>query len=374
MIHGFLRSYAPRLFVSLVLLIIVSTVNMLSTAKQVTRSGVTQILYPILIATGVIIVVNLCIFPEFSSSFLGQTTIETLHDTASALEKAGCYFTHTSEYEEGDSENRAAAKHAHHSCPPASLDTSKGNQTQPSTSCVQGSSVVVGLTHRSLTTNTSRTGAEASSITSAIGRESSQKATEGIVPIRISLGDLTSAKGTLRTKLSDCKATQSECNFELAYAVLPPRDLKPISSRSMTKLLANVVAVISTCESKFALAGDLNKQTKNASQKIGETPEDDGKSEASSLDPTRLELELVKPKREIESGDVRLLRYLLRRIMKPHNHLMTSLNTTIAEISACIAYVYVSSFRYAWGYGCLINVTGCSQIAFRKKSAENNRP
>ena len=67
MIHGFLRSYAPRLFVAVVLLIIVSVVNLLSTAKQVTSAGVTQILYPVLIATGVILVVNLLVFPEFSS-------------------------------------------------------------------------------------------------------------------------------------------------------------------------------------------------------------------------------------------------------------------------------------------------------------------
>ncbi|KAL8795626.1 MAG: hypothetical protein Q9195_001864 [Heterodermia aff. obscurata] len=321
MVHGFLRSYAPRLFVAVVLLIIVSVVNLLSTAKEVTRAGVTQLLYPILIATGVILVVNLLVFPEFSSSFLGQRTIETLNDTAIALEKAGYYFTHSrsqgSEIEEVPSDI-FQGQHAGHE---RGL-TASNDQSDSATSRPRGTSVTVSLTNSALATKTPQTGVGTVSAPFP-GGQISNKTTEASASIKIPLGDLTSAKGDLRKKLLDCKSAQSECNFEIAYAVLPPRDLKPISGKSMTKLLANVVAVISTCESKFALVGDFSEESTSGSQKDQKPEELDDKSDSSSLDPTRMDLEMVKPRREIEFGDVRLLHYLLTRIEKPYEDLIT---------------------------------------------------
>lgn len=339
MIHGFLRSYAPRLFVAVVLWIIVSVVNLLSTARQVTNTGVTQILYPVLTATGVILVVNLCIFPEFSSSFLGQMTIETLNDTAIALERAGYYFTYSSNQEADEDRKPADAQYGNQADPESGQKTIS-RRKESVASRPRGSSVMVNLTHPPISAVASRLSSEAVSPTSAVGQASEQGA-EGNRFVKISIGDLISAKGTLRKKLSDCKTAQSECNFELAYAVLPPRDLKPISGKSMTKLVANVVAVISTCESKFALIGDLSNQSKDHSQNDQIAEQTDDKSETSSLEPTRLDLELIKPKREIEFGDVRLLRYLLMGVEKPHNELMMSLGKTVAVVSSCIAYVYV---------------------------------
>lgn len=339
MVHGFLRSYAPRLFVALVLLIIVSVVNFLSTAKQVTISGVTQILYPVLIATGIVLIVNLSVFPEFSSSFLGQMTIETLNDTAVTLERAGYYFTYARTGEAEEEGEAFASSHVHKPSPVSGLRKST-DQTESVSSRPRGSSVMVSLTQSTLTTKASGTSARGVA-TDAVDNQNSGKPSEAAVSTKISLGDLTSAKGNLRKKLSECKSAQSECNFELAYAVLPPRDLKPISGKSMTKLLANVVAVISTCESKFALIGDFSSGTINRSQSSQKMDEIDASSGSSSLEPTRMDLELIKPKREIEFGDVRLLRYLLRRVEKPYDDLSKSLKATVVTISSCIAHVYV---------------------------------
>ena len=339
MVHGFLRSYAPRLFVAVVLLIIVSVVNLLTTAKQVTSAGVTQILYPVLIATGVILVVNLLVFPEFSSRFLGQMTIETLNDTAVALEKAGYYFTHSrnQEAEIGEvSSNVSQSQHAGHG---HGLTTSNDQSDQAATR-PRGSSVVFSLAHSTPTTKAPQSSGGTVSTPFSSSRIS-DKITEASASKKLSIGDLTSSKGNLRKKLLDCKSAQSECNFEIAYAILPPRDLKPISGQSMTKLLANVVAIISTCESKFALVGDFSDETMSGSQKDQNPEELDNRSDSSSLDPTRMDLELVKPRREIEFGDVHLLRYLLTRVEKPYDDLMNSLSTTIAVVSSCIAYVYV---------------------------------
>ena len=97
MVHGFLRSHTPRLFIFVLLLVIVSVVSLTSVATEVSKTSVTQLLYPILTAAGVLLLVNTCVFPEFSSSFLGITTIETLGDTVGSLRDAGKYFIATVE-------------------------------------------------------------------------------------------------------------------------------------------------------------------------------------------------------------------------------------------------------------------------------------
>ncbi|KAL8831779.1 MAG: hypothetical protein Q9191_000665 [Dirinaria sp. TL-2023a] len=343
LIHGFFRSYAPRLFLGLVLLIIVSVVTLLSTAKQVTRVNATQILYPILMAAAIILVVNLSVFPEFSSSFLGQVTIETLDDTARVLDDAGLYFSHY----RGASAAKDGPEHSTSKKDDAMME--KGNPT-------------VSDTHLSKHAAEERTNAEStnertanppSSRASGLAKTIVQKlenvagkndaATPGAgvseVTQNLTLSALTSMKGSLRQKLTDCKAAQDECNFEIAYSVLPPRDLKEISTRSMTKLIANTVAIISTCESKFALVGDSadsdTVEAPEAGQKIDSTEQ-----ETDDVDLMKAELDLIKPRREIEFGDVRLLRFLLRRIEKPYTEMSRVLQQNVALVNSCIAYAY----------------------------------
>ena len=110
MCHGFLRSHTPRLFIFVLLLVIVDVVGLTSTATAVTKLGVTQLLYPILTASGVLLLVNTMIFPEFSSGFLGVTTIETLGETVGALRDAGKYFISISETSGKKSEQEEISK------------------------------------------------------------------------------------------------------------------------------------------------------------------------------------------------------------------------------------------------------------------------
>lgn len=188
LIHGFLRSHTPRIFLGTVLFIIVAVVTLVSPAKDVTSASATQILYPILLAVGVLFLVNISIFPEFSSGFLGKTTVETLQELSETLKQAGSYLVQET---------------ARQSEPGAGTD----KEDEP-----------------------------------------------------ILIEDVTASKAKIRAKLSGCKSTQSECNFELAFSILPPRDLKAISDVKMTKLTMNVIAIIGACESKFALAGDEGLQ------------------------------------------------------------------------------------------------------------------
>ncbi|KAL8734317.1 MAG: hypothetical protein Q9166_001515 [cf. Caloplaca sp. 2 TL-2023] len=317
--HGFLRSNTPRLFVFVILLIIVSVVTLTSTASTVTLVSATQILYPILAAAGVILVVNLFIFPEFSYSFLGETTIETLHDTAESLRDAGRYFTVSAK------QNQA----------PVAKDGKKAEESHETSKQPQTESTFHRFLHRLLPSR---------------GQKPPDQESTSEAPT-ISLQDLVSVKAKLRSKLSTCKAAQTECNFEIAFAVLPPRKLKPISDQSMKRLIANVVAIVGACESKFALLGEENQLAINVSDgtepKLAVLDRDLNKaSNTVSLEGNRpqegekTELDLIKPRREIEFGDARLLQYLLERIATPYQDFRVVLSRAIDCVIVCIAYTY----------------------------------
>ena len=351
--HGYLRSRTPRLFIFVLLLIICSTVTLVSTAKAVTPVGATQILYPILVAAGVLTIVNVAVFPEFSSGFLGRTTIETLNETAKALENAGNYFI--AAQSSGAAQKVASTERSES----PQLSDAGNATTKMNLSKSNGAGTRLSLQQ---------------SLRRWLGKlrqnepEAEDKTSRVHVPV--TMMDLTATKAQIRKKLEDCKAAQQECNYELAVSVLPPRDVKPISNRAMKKLVANTIAVIGACESRFALVGEgeTEEELRNDDdhlQKIStpdettakewEEPrplarsrplsvleaEEKGEEEPGGED-EKDDLEAIKPKREIEYGDVRLLRYLTSTISKPYQELHQTLDRIVQVISASIAYVYVS--------------------------------
>ena len=276
LLHGFLRSQSPRLWTFVLLLVIVCVIGFTTTSTEVTPTFITQLLYPILLASGVILTVNICIFPEFSSRFLGEITIKTLNDVTKTLADAGNYFVRAENPKKQGS---------------AAVDQCFSHNENP-------------------------------------------KAPEE-EPL-VTLSDITAAKSRLRTEVSSCKAAQNECQFELAYSVLPPRSMGNISKRTMNKLLTNTIAVVGTCESRFALLGD------SACNTTENTLKEDIQGPGLRDD---LQLELIKPKREIEYGDVHVLRDLVDRIKKPYEELDTALRSTVNVISACLAFTYVRLFE-----------------------------
>jgi hypothetical protein len=358
--HGFLRSHTPRLFLFVLLLIIVSVVSLTSTATFVTKISATQLLYPILTAVGLLLLINLFIFPEFSSSFLGVTTIETLGEAVGALRDAGKYFVAIVEepVNEGE-EMKTEAGTDKPSEPSTAAEESKEKTTADATPS---------LLHRAL--HFLKT-----------FKKTDEKTKPDETPKTVKLKSLTDQKAKLRAKLDSCKAAQEECNFELAWAVLPPRDLKPISDTHMKKLVANTIALIGACESKYALMGDdddkseaegkdehqLKGVAEAANAESGEdssrpgTGVDDSHDESTdenkdakkdkkgkkkkNRSKTRLEreiedLELVKPKKEIASGDVELLKYLVSHVAKPICDLQEKIDRSVDVVTCCLAYCY----------------------------------
>jgi hypothetical protein len=355
--HGFLRSHTPRLFLFVLLLIIVSVVSLTSTATFVTKISVTQLLYPILTAVGLLLLINIFIFPEFSSSFLGVTTIETLGETVGALRDAGKYFVAIVEEPVKEGEEEAGTDKPNE--PSTAAEESKEKTTADATPS---------LLHRALHFL-------------KIFKKADDKAKPDETPKTVKLKSLTDQKAKLRAKLDSCKAAQDECNFELAWAVLPPRDMKPISDTHMKKLVANTIALIGACESKYALMGDDDDKTeaegkdehqlKSVADAANVESEEDSSRPGTGVDSshdestdenkerrkdkkgkkksnkskTRLEreiedLELVKPKKEIASGDVELLKYLVSHVTKPICNLQEKIDRSVDVVTCCLAYCY----------------------------------
>lgn len=356
--HGYLRSKTPRLFIFVLLLVIVSVVSLTSTANVVTPLSATQILYPILIAAGCITLVNICIFPEFSSRYLGQMTLDTLNDTFKALGDAGTYFV-----ESQRELDQTGAK------------TGKKGAGDSRTGAIRNTTdAEYGLSRKKITDlPKAPMHIKAKDILRRLFASKSEGSEHNDFenPPKTSLTDLTNYKAKIRKKLLDCKVAQQECNFELAVSVLPPRNMKPISVQAMKKLVANTIAVISACESKFALLGsDDGEQAPNTEKPILEpeiveeskapavsalvgatsnlftpespSPHEDAKHKKLStiVEQDKAELEMIKPKREIEFGDARLLRYLLAKVAKPYEDLHHVVARTVEVVSACVAYAY----------------------------------
>jgi hypothetical protein len=351
MFHGFLRSHTPRLWIFVLLLIIISVVGLTGTSTAVSSSLATVLLYPILTAVAVLLLVNTLVFPEFSSSFLGVTTTETLGETVAALRDAGKYFVHVVQ----PNEELTAECEAN------------GNK-EPEDGCA-------------VIPEKKPKNAISSFFSKLVGRsekiEEKQASPKDIKasPKKVQLKSLTDAKSKLRAKLASCKAAQTECNFELAWAVLPPGDLKPISDTYMKKLVANTIALIGACESKYALMGDdTDKKTPESQHEhqlqesanaagleivtesrpqTAENSQDESIDEITktsqkkrrtkrkkSLEKEIADLELVKPTKEIASGDVELLKFLVSRISKPLADIQEKIDESVTVVTSCLAYCY----------------------------------
>ncbi|KAI1806619.1 hypothetical protein F4811DRAFT_509714 [Daldinia bambusicola] len=294
-LHGVLRSWAPRLFMFVFFFLLINITILTSATTSVSADIVTHIAYPILTAVGVIVLVNIAIFPEFSSGFLGRSTIESLCATIDSFQESGDWFM---------------------------CDTRKSDSGD------------------------------------------AEKEKELPTTLRSRLVALTERKAKLRAQLGSSKKAQAECNFELVYSVLPPRSLKPISMTLMSRLVQVTICLINACESKYALAGYKYEENVQDTSDESSSDDEDSESESDSDSDSESEsdssddksgrgtkksrrkskyarkLELVKPIREIESGDIGFLEHILNQIRGPTKSLQHQIQAALHLIICALAYCY----------------------------------
>lgn len=306
--HGYVRSYSPRLFLPVWITLLTSFTILVGTTNQVRLATLTNIVYPILTAMAVLLIVNVTVFPEFSARFLADTTIQALSQTQKTLKAATELFMEPS----GEEGTTAQG-------PSRSNSLSQGENSRSESSA-----------------------------------EKPEK-----TPSKVSrLASLTTEKAKLRAKLSSCTSALQECAFEIEYAVLPSRSLKPICSTAMAGLVRNVITLISACESKFVLMGGEEMSAKKSGVSTGtsteaesERPDDvdgdnGGRSETGKQIPasrrTSVEsrLEHIKPQRQVASGDPEVLEILLTGVREPVSDLLAQVDGAIHLVTACLAYCY----------------------------------
>ena len=331
--HGFFRSFAPRLWTFVLFEVVICTTGLTINNNQDILGLVTRFIYPVLLAIAVIFVANLCIFPEFSSSFLGETTIRTLQDASKTLADAGTYFISCHDHAAVSSDDEAEK---------GSGQTGKG----------------IALRKRKLNERSKQNSLQSTNHTQIMG--------DNPVSRHVSMEVLTASKSKLRSSLAKQETAQDETQFELAFSTLPPRDLKNISKGAMKRLVANIIAVIGACESRYALLEEnlantqVNTENTDAEDRVSISPDISNCSPdltrplpRESREPRRedsdilggrdrIDLNLLRPKKEIEFGDIRVFRYLLKQIATPYHNLQKACDAAVNAIVLGLSLCYVS--------------------------------
>jgi hypothetical protein len=92
-VHAFVRSYSPRLFNMVFMFFTVVHFGFLSTLSTPYGELAKSFGYPILLGIGICFVINLSIFPEFGSTYLGTSVVKALNEMHTHTNSAVLFFT-----------------------------------------------------------------------------------------------------------------------------------------------------------------------------------------------------------------------------------------------------------------------------------------
>ncbi|OAA81533.1 Malate transporter, aliminium toerance [Akanthomyces lecanii RCEF 1005] len=324
LLHGFIRSHSPRLF-NFVLFMLVAVIITVQAPTSETVALFSNIYVPVCTGAAVSLLGNLALFPELSSSYLGDSAITTISEAMEALSRSTYWFVTPG----GDCEE--VRQHR------ARLYSSTSRKSRASAASLPFLKRLVA---------TRRWRAFASQFPNPF--KSSMVAGQSKVPLELtSLASLTESKTRIRSKLRACRAAQDEVNFEISLSKLPPDLMRPITTNSMTNLIQGIITVIGACENKFVLLGANNTHTAparsqttntlpNTSQSFRNTPKS-GKVRKRKGKRTQ-HAEDVKPIKEIEGGSVELVEHVLLCIRDPVMDLHQSIKEAVGVLIDCLAY------------------------------------
>ncbi|OAQ97966.1 hypothetical protein LLEC1_00528 [Akanthomyces lecanii] len=324
LLHGFIRSHSPRLF-NFVLFMLVAVIITVQAPTSETVALFSNIYVPVCTGAAVSLLGNLTLFPELSSSYLGDSAITTISEAMEALSRSTYWFVTPG----GDCEDVRQQR--------ARLYSSTSRKSRASTAS---------LSFLRRLTATRRWRAFASEFPSPF--TSSTGASQPKVPLELtSLASLTESKTNIRSKLRACRAAQDEVNFEISLSKLPPDLMRPITTNLMTNFVQGIITVIGACENKFVLLGasttkpaPVRSQTANALSSTSQSSRNTPKSgKARKRKGKRSQhAEDVKPVKEIEGGSAELVEHVLLCIRDPVMDLHQSIKEAVTILIDCLAY------------------------------------
>ncbi|KAK1256074.1 hypothetical protein MKX07_008333 [Trichoderma sp. CBMAI-0711] len=348
LLHGYLRSSSPRLFL-FVLSLILPAVSVLNVPTEATPTLYTTIYVPILIGVGVILFVNVSIFPEFSGSYLGTSTISALSEMVDTLERATHWFVTPG----GD----RVESHRMGSFLGTPVTEDQGiKQQQPQMK--RGQQLIMRYWNNLCAVLPNPFPSAKSSARAAKP------------PLHATtLAFLTERKPPIRTKLAACKKAQNEVNFEISISPLAPADMKPISVDLMSRLSQSVITLIGACENKFIVLDEDDMEDSDLATEdddIWQSPKClnalDIATPSSSVPEANINLHLnsaaasrsragnsvahssrvdyIKLNRQIRLSSAKLIESIVMRIRAPVQDFQTSTNEAVLVLISCLAYCY----------------------------------
>lgn len=341
--HGFLRSSSPRLFL-FVLFFLIPAIQSIGVPSNTTSSLYGSICVPVIIGASILLVVNLCIFPELSSSYLGSSTIDTLNEVVDTLTRSAHWFI----------------------TPGADSPETRGKRNNTGATLVGQLSNTPQRQRRQR-----RVVRRLRKFLSAFPnpfKHAKSKAASFLVPLHLTtLVNLTEKKAQIRSQLSACKTAQDEVNFEVCISALSPLSMRAISTDYMALLVQNTITLIGACENKYIVLGDEYhtdpEERPHSSNDQGQLPQyQEGSSQSLSTSAVEKEVgrsrpvsvaegvtekrkkknivEDIKLNRELQSSSANLLESVLAHIRGPVQDFQNSLSEAVALLSSCLAYCF----------------------------------
>ncbi|RDA90861.1 hypothetical protein CP533_3214 [Ophiocordyceps camponoti-saundersi (nom. inval.)] len=317
LVHGYIRSSDPSLMIFVMFLIIPATLT-IQLPGNVTGSIYTTTYIPLLLGAAVVLIVNLALFPELSSTYLGSTTIDTLSETVDTLTRATNWFVTPG-------------------CDPENVPVETTSPKKPSGPAKQGA-VAKFFSQFPNPFHAAKRGSALASLPHQ----------------NTKLVHLTAQKPKLRACLARCRGVQNEVNFEISLSPLPPTALKPISIQYMSGLVRNVTTLIGACENKFVVVGtdeslktypsggkDESSSGRKERKTAAKTAKKGSSKKARAAKPVAEKpFPSVKPIKEIETSSAELLEAILTRIRGPAQDFQVSLAEAANLVILCLAYCF----------------------------------
>ncbi|ENH63370.1 hypothetical protein FOC1_g10009266 [Fusarium oxysporum f. sp. cubense race 1] len=306
--HGYIRSASPRMFLFVTFFLIANIITLLGGYTSVSSEVITHTYYPMMVGGGISVVVNLSIFPELSSSYLGLSAIDALCETMDTMTRATHWFITPGADSEEDSTTTALTM----------TNTVKSVPEKPKRK--------KGRFHKWL-----------SQFPNPF-KQSQHRYHASTIPVGLTtIRSLTSKRGSLRARLTHCKAAQKEVNYEISVSALPLSSMKPLSTSHMSSLVQNTLAIIGACENKFiVLQNNDNSDDESDSDMTGPS----GIKRMNTFDDYLQRVEESKPLREIEASSASLLESIIERIREPVQEFEASLKEAVRLVIVCVAYCY----------------------------------
>lgn len=255
---GYVRSMSARLFpMVFIIFLIVHFSFMIKEPFSLARLNYSYSI-PILTAMAVNLTVNIILFPEFGSTYIGNTITSALHQMQTCLYETTTFFTTVDKKD-----------------------------------------------------------------TKVLSSE---------------LGHLLAKKKKIRSVFQQCEAVMQECTFEISYAFMSPRELKPVM-KSLKQIGVRESALIVACEHEFSVFSSY------VSDRVPEESIQIKDSKSTSFDMSNKErrkilLDSAKPHKEAEYADKEILLKFLETVKAPVLSLLLVMSESMDRVKYTLATCY----------------------------------